>query len=113
MTTENKKVTQQDVDNLNKELSKNEARLDFKLTLKDLDFIRQSLQVMAEFQRKEAFEINEKSYLNTEEKNERIAKRSQAMMTAEILSHQIWENSNLYKEYISPIRDMEWEIKNK
>jgi hypothetical protein len=113
MTTENKKVTQQDVDNLEKELSTKEAKLDFKLTLKELDFIRQSLQRMAEFQKEEAIKLNNRAYYNASEKAERIAKRSQAMMTAEILADNLWEKTNLYKDYICPIRDMEWEMESK
>lgn len=105
-----KKITQQDIDA--KEIMLGSKDAQFKMTLKDLRFIRESLQVMAEFQKKEAFKINEKTYLDPEEKAERIAKRSQAMMMAEILIEQIWENSNLYKELIRPIRDMEWELES-
>lgn len=107
-----KKITQKDIDAKEIMLGSNEAILEFKLTLKDLNFIRQSLQRFAEFHKEEAIKINNKSYYDAEEKAERIAKRSQDMMTAEILADDLWEKTNLYKDYIKPIRDMEWELDN-
>ena len=106
------KVTKEMINEKQLELGKKPVKFEVELTLEEIDFIRQSLQRFAEFQKEQAIETEKKSYYSDAEKIELIQKRGLATMKAEILSDKIWFNTNLNEDYLRPIRNLENQLED-
>jgi hypothetical protein len=106
-----KKITQNDVDKLEKELNQKECDLRFNLTMGEMRLIRTALQNLVEFQKKETIEASKKSYMTPERMDEVKTSRGQTILECELLNDKIWYESDLYENCIVKIRDLEWEMK--
>jgi len=111
MTIENKKVTQNDVDNLEKELNQKECDLGFNLTMGEMRLIRTALQNLVEFQKKETIEASKKSYMTPERMEKVKIERGQTILECEILNDKIWNESDLYDNCLVKIRELERKMK--
>lgn len=107
-----KKITQNDVDTLEKELNQKECDLSFNLTMGEMRLIRTALQNLVEFQKKETIEASKKSYMTPERMDEVKTSRGQTILECELLNDKIWNESDLYKNCLSKIRDLEWQLES-
>ena len=107
-----KKITQQDVDKLEKELRQNKCELRFELNMAEMGLIRTALQNLVEFQKKETIEASKKSYMTPERMEKVKLERGQTILECELLSDKIWNETDLYENCIAKIRDLEWQLEN-